>query len=48
MTVKELKKLLENLPDNADVCYYNSDNDYSEALANDADYDEDLNIVYLM
>ncbi len=48
MTVKELKKLLENLPDNADVCYYNNDNGYSEALANDVDYDEDLNIVYLM
>ena len=47
MTVKELKELLENLPDSADVYYY-SDNGCAEAIANDVDYDEDLDTVYLM
>jgi len=48
MTVKELIKKLADMPKNADVCFYNSDYDYTVCVSNKVDFDDVLKNVYLM
>jgi hypothetical protein len=48
MTVKELIKKLAGMPKNADVCFYNSDYNYTVCVSNKVDFDDVSEIVYLM
>ena len=49
MTTKELIKKLADMPKNADVCFYNSDYDYTVCVGDSIDYEYDdiYSVVYL-
>ena len=48
MTVKDLIKKLAGMPKNADVCFYNSNYDFTVCVNDKVDYDDVFDNVYLM